>query len=149
MIGRPYVRRRLGASPMEFPKEFDAATMSEMYDEAMDKDNPWHEEARHAYSVIADIVLFERPIRVIFAHLGLSTNLSAGTMGEPNIVDERAFLLQDALGDVWMKNAQACFQPPYSRSELMKHYYLDAWRAWYTTGDPRVSGARQALIAKG
>ena len=56
-------------------------------------------------------------------------------MGEPNIVDERAFLLKDALGGVWEKNAQAYYQPPYSRSELMKRYWLDAWRAWYATGD--------------
>ena len=114
----------------ERPIEYTAAMMSKQYDEAVGEDNPWHEEAKNSQSAIADKVLFKRPIKLIFAHLGLSTDLSAGTMGEPNIVDERAFLLKDALENVWVKNARLYFQPPYSRKELMKRMYLDAWHAW-------------------
>ena len=109
--------------------KYTAEIMSLQYDEALDESNPWHEEARHSITVIADKVLFKRPIKLIFAHLGLSTDLSAGTMGEPNIVDERAILFKEALQDVWVKNARLYFQPPHSKPEVMKRVFLDAMHA--------------------
>ena len=48
MIGRPIVIRPLD----DIPRENTPAMMSQMYDEAMDKDHPWHKESKHCQEVI-------------------------------------------------------------------------------------------------
>ena len=120
MIASQFLRSTLPASEI---KIWTRAEVSEVLNESLDGDaeasaliNTWVDSAR------------AKPIRMILACLGENTDLTGGTMGDPNIVSEHALVLHDVFTDILIENFGDHFdasQPMWSEREWRKRCFLD------------------------
>ena len=128
MIGSQFFRTQKPASAISESAGWTLAEVAEVLDKCLEHDA----EASALVETWVDAAL-AKPIRMIFACLGENTDLTGGTMGNPNNVSEHALVLKDVFTDILMEGFGDHFdasQPMWSEWEWRRRCFLDfLWKA--------------------
>ena len=123
MIGATYVCRTVALQDLQDVHIWQRADVAKVLDKSINGDA----EAGHVVMTWVDHAL-AGPIGMILACLGENTDLTGGTMGNPNTVPELAYVLKDVFEDIVIDGCHVHFdgsQPMWSQKEWFKRSFLD------------------------